>query len=237
MTCSNSEIKLLEGITKDLLCEFASNNFKLFMQSEMNQIKEKQTYFGKVITVVHIVNIDALNSANSCKTIEDMNCIIREEKIICRFLPINYGTLVVMSAIGMADLALEELSSPKMTFIFEVNVTFSDGKTTHIIKMPTMYDQHTAQLQPIDNSDRNIALARSDTISDIVTNECRRCEKSIAYNIRRCGYCKVAAYCNKECQAADYPDHKKVCKKEAELLRKIKSITVVSYQNQTADNK
>jgi hypothetical protein len=44
---------------------------------------------------------------------------------------------------------------------------------------------------------------------------CGHCAKADTYafdSLKMCGRCKVVCYCSSECQAADWPNHKKVCK-------------------------
>src|SRR5688572_32557850 len=47
-----------------------------------------------------------------------------------------------------------------------------------------------------------------------VTRDCNGCNKSRLGGRGgrwRCGRCRVAVYCNRECQRAHWPEHKKVC--------------------------
>ena len=46
-------------------------------------------------------------------------------------------------------------------------------------------------------------------------NRCGYCAKADIHDgdtLKRCGKCKGVLYCSSECQAADWPNHKKVCR-------------------------
>lgn len=46
------------------------------------------------------------------------------------------------------------------------------------------------------------------------TKQCENCSK-INNDLLRCSRCKIVYYCDQECQRANWPEHKKVCGKEA----------------------
>lgn len=48
-------------------------------------------------------------------------------------------------------------------------------------------------------------------------SKCRQCSKS-SESLHKCGRCKIACYCSKECQAAHWPTHKTKCRRPNYLL-------------------
>ena len=49
--------------------------------------------------------------------------------------------------------------------------------------------------------------------------ECSKCKRSKQRSsLMLCGYCKVTQYCCKECQAADWPNHKGLCMHTQKLV-------------------
>jgi hypothetical protein len=58
-------------------------------------------------------------------------------------------------------------------------------------------------------------LARLSNVDHTPFNVCGHCEKPETINgakLMKCQRCKVAYYCNKECQVTDWKGHKKKCK-------------------------
>jgi hypothetical protein len=51
----------------------------------------------------------------------------------------------------------------------------------------------------------------------LATEKCWNCGKRSASRIRRCGRCRTAVYCDRECQLAAWPEHKKECIEISEL--------------------
>ena len=59
-------------------------------------------------------------------------------------------------------------------------------------------------------------MASSNTDTDIYT--CASCGKEGGDSLKACTACKMVKYCNRECQVAHRPLHKKACKKRAAEL-------------------
>ncbi|KAJ6465915.1 hypothetical protein C8R47DRAFT_1326374 [Mycena vitilis] len=47
---------------------------------------------------------------------------------------------------------------------------------------------------------------------DMACTVCLKSEEDVGEELRKCGKCKGVRYCSKQCQAADWPRHKKHCK-------------------------
>jgi len=73
-----------------------------------------------------------------------------------------------------------------------------------------------------------------------VVKSCKDCNQTLAEKVNQCSRCKIAAYCNQECQRRDWPKHKLGCKapRKSEIpfpnvsLEEVKlnGVTVVSYR-------
>lgn len=48
-------------------------------------------------------------------------------------------------------------------------------------------------------------------MADNTNRHCKVCNGAGTTSISRCGRCKTAFYCSRECQAQDWPSHKKTC--------------------------
>ena len=61
--------------------------------------------------------------------------------------------------------------------------------------------------------------AADNNIND-VPDACANCGRGEAEyrTLRKCAACKMVKYCNRECQIAHLPQHKKACKKRAAEL-------------------
>ena len=59
-------------------------------------------------------------------------------------------------------------------------------------------------------------MSSNDNINDIITcAACGKGEESGDINLKSCVACKMVKYCNRDCQIAHRPQHKKACKKRA----------------------
>lgn len=63
--------------------------------------------------------------------------------------------------------------------------------------------------------------------------ECGKCGH-IATDMSRCGRCGVTYYCNKNCQIADWKEHKIICKQEAKNLARARDIQVHTGSQSTS---
>ena len=92
---------------------------------------------------------------------------------------------------------------------------------------PFIYDQVTpicVDMSPCAKKVHKEEHQRSQDVYDTIdkylpnykVNTCRHCEK-VDKELKRCGKCKMAKYCSNECQLADWPTHKLVCKKIAKF--------------------
>lgn len=72
----------------------------------------------------------------------------------------------------------------------------------------------------ISNFEPDSDMAAS-VIATMKRSECRTCKKKLEH-VRRCSQCKVAAYCDRNCQTTDYPLHKTTCAMEATILALMK---------------
>ncbi|KZP10743.1 hypothetical protein FIBSPDRAFT_937856 [Athelia psychrophila] len=56
--------------------------------------------------------------------------------------------------------------------------------------------------------------------------QCQNCYKNAnppQFTLKSCQNCSIAHYCNRDCQRADWPNHKKVCKRRAEIRELIRA--------------
>ena len=65
--------------------------------------------------------------------------------------------------------------------------------------------------------DVNDKLKKMSSTEDDNVSICANCGKE-GSNLKSCTACKLVKYCNRECQIAHRPQHKKVCKKRAAEL-------------------
>ena len=56
------------------------------------------------------------------------------------------------------------------------------------------------------------------SIDNTTTTECAACGKKGVDGLKACAACKFVKYCNRDCQIAHRPLHKKACKKRAAEL-------------------
>lgn len=49
-----------------------------------------------------------------------------------------------------------------------------------------------------------------------IGSQCARC-RTVDAKLRKCAECRVATYCSRECQKSDWPTHKKVCARCADI--------------------
>lgn len=61
----------------------------------------------------------------------------------------------------------------------------------------------------------------ADCLAHIKRKECRACGAQLN-RVRRCGRCRIAAYCNTRCQRQDYSKHKSLCELESALYSLLK---------------
>jgi len=82
----------------------------------------------------------------------------------------------------------------------------------------------------ITNSISKVDMSISD---DDMPDRCANCGKEGGDSLKSCAACKLVKYCNRECQIAHRPQHKKECKKHAAELR---DIALFKYPTQKEDD-
>lgn len=81
-------------------------------------------------------------------------------------------------------------------------------------KIPDGFDPYSAEnraiLQDIEANRKNMV-------------KCTHCKKVHEQKLNKCSACKMAAYCDQECQKKDWKEHKQICADLKAILAVIKS--------------
>ena len=68
-----------------------------------------------------------------------------------------------------------------------------------------------AAMLALDGMDPDSVVTRGMLLSIAGALRCRFCQARDCVSLRACGGCKLARYCSRECQLADWSEHREVC--------------------------
>lgn len=78
------------------------------------------------------------------------------------------------------------------------------------------------------SNDRDMA---AQVKANMARDECRKCQRPGA-GVFRCTACKIARYCDKECQRLDWDDHKAVCALDRIAHETVKNVLASGHSDE-----
>jgi uncharacterized C2H2 Zn-finger protein len=194
--------------------------FKIFFSNEGMEIVAKFYASRKkhdtpnrtvALSILRLVNntlsVNTQDGANPSANLEKTFVMIEKTGLLGQFIrcvPVDPECSADMLKCLQAGLPLvkKKLKSGTPTGdILDAVIAGKDGPITEKAKAGL------AKLQSLARLSNN-----NDTKSIKICRHCKKIETRDGRKLMKCQRCKVAYYCNKECQAADWKSHKKLCK-------------------------
>ena len=121
----------------------------------------------------------------------------------------------------------EELKAERMVICYNAAIMQQRGKWLKVCwlkpKFAVALLGHWHGLDGITTTKGTLIEFRRDWLThphDRKAKACNHCGIPLQKGKRRyCSACRIAPYCNQECQAADWIDHKPICKTKKEIRR------------------